>query len=310
MVLLKLLRHPFIVGYRDFWQEQLHVFIVMEYCEGGDLGALIGLGKHFKEVQIIRWLAEVLLALTHMHSQNVLHRDIKPQNMFLNRWKDIKLGDFGLSTVRKDKKKQHQTAVGTLGYAAPELLEGKAYDEKCDIYALGCSLYEITTLRSPFEDIKAGIFPVPLPDIYTEDLTKMLNEMLMKAPNKRPGAGELLQNPIIQNEMPYIERQADIYAEFQQRDDEIYGLRRKVLLLERELIKYKPESADSLSISDEALWVTAAGSLHGSGGEKDGGEGSSNSSSFLGMSGPGFRLKHKSKVEHNSKAKEEEKKGD
>lgn len=108
---------------------------------------------------------QILLALAHIHSHNVLHRDIKPGNLFLNKWKDIKIGDFGLSTVRKNKKKQHQTPVGTMGYAAPELLKGKAYNEKSDMYALGCCLYEILTLRSVYDDEHDGCFPMPIPSV-------------------------------------------------------------------------------------------------------------------------------------------------
>jgi NIMA (never in mitosis gene a)-related kinase len=133
---------------------------------------------------------KILLALAHIHSHNVLHRDIKPGNLFLNKWKDIKIGwllrtiltwassfmfspvhritgDFGLSTVRKNKKKQHQTPVGTMGYAAPELLKGKAYNEKSDMYALGCCLYEILTMRSVYDDDNEGCFPVPIPPVRT-----------------------------------------------------------------------------------------------------------------------------------------------
>jgi len=77
----------------------------------------------------------------------------------------ITTGDFGLSTVRSNRKRQHQTAVGTVGYAAPELLKSKPYNEKSDMYALGCCLYEILTMRSVFDDERDGCFPVSIPSV-------------------------------------------------------------------------------------------------------------------------------------------------
>jgi len=92
MVLLRLLKHPYIVGYKDFWQEDFHVFIVMEFCKGGDVGAMIDKGVSIPEKRVMIWICQIAMALHHMHKNNVLHRDIKPQNLFLNQWSDIKIG--------------------------------------------------------------------------------------------------------------------------------------------------------------------------------------------------------------------------
>jgi len=110
---------------------------------------------------------------------------IYPGNLFLNRWQDLKLGDFGLSAVTASGAKLVH-AVGTLGYgictivlslvlswaqvrdpplAAPEIMRHKPYDAKSDIYALGCSLYEMATLRSVYDDQHTDVFPVPLPNV-------------------------------------------------------------------------------------------------------------------------------------------------
>ncbi|KAL6052873.1 Serine/threonine-protein kinase Nek5 [Balamuthia mandrillaris] len=244
MVLLRLLRHPYVVTYKDFWQQEMHVFIVMEYCQGGDVGRLIQKRKYIEEETILAWLCQMLLALAHMHSVNVLHRDIKPQNMFLNKWGDIKLGDFGLSTVRKDRKKQYQTAVGTLGYAGPELLKGRSYNEKSDMYALGTSLYEMMTLRSVYEDTKADIFPRPIPanHHYSEELIELMNTLIQREPDKRPSAKEVLTSAFLQPTLKRVTKQGEIYAELQQRDDENDQLRFKVQLLQQELLKVKPDN--------------------------------------------------------------------
>lgn len=242
MVLLRLLRHPYIVKYKDFWQEKLHVFIVMEYCQGGDVSAVIEEGIPIPEKRVVTWLIQILLALAHIHSHNVLHRDIKPGNLFLNKWKDIKIGDFGLSTVRKNKKKQHQTPVGTMGYAAPELLKGKAYNEKSDMYALGCCLYEILTLRSVYDDEHDGCFPMPIPSHYSHQLTEILHSLLHEQDTKRPSAKDLLDHPFLQEEARNIRTQSEIYAELQQREDEADELRLKVNVLQQEVRRLKPSA--------------------------------------------------------------------
>ncbi len=66
--------------------------------------------------QVLRWLVEAAMAIEHMHEHNAVHRDIKPSNLFLNRWGDIKLGDFGLSTVLSSRQTKNYLPVGTLGY--------------------------------------------------------------------------------------------------------------------------------------------------------------------------------------------------
>jgi NIMA (never in mitosis gene a)-related kinase len=241
-VLLRLLRHPFIVKYKDFWQEKLHVFIVMEYCQGGDVSAVIDEGIPVPEKQVLRWLIQILLALAHIHAHNVLHRDIKPGNLFLNKWKDIKIGDFGLSTVRSNKKRQYQTPVGTVGYAAPELLKGKAYNEKSDMYALGCCLYEILTMRSVYDDMNDGCFPMPIPPSYSQHFTDIMHSLLHEHDTKRPSAKQLLDHPFLQEEARNVRTVSEIYAELQQREDEADELRLKVNVLQREVTRLKPHA--------------------------------------------------------------------
>jgi len=206
------------------------------------VSAVIDDGIPVPEKRVVTWLIQILLALAHIHSHNVLHRDIKPGNLFLNKWKDIKIGDFGLSTVRKNKKKQHQTPVGTMGYAAPELLKGKAYNEKSDMYALGCCLYEILTMRSVYDDENDGCFPVPIPPIYNHHLTEILHSLLHDNDTKRPSAKDLLDHPFLQEEARNIRTQSEIYAELQQREDEADELRLKLSVLQQEVRRLQPEA--------------------------------------------------------------------
>ncbi len=94
---------------------------------------------------------QLLLSLQHVHSKQILHRDLKTQNILLNKDRDVvKIGDFGISKVLSSESKAF-TVVGTPCYISPELCEGKPYNQKSDIWAVGCVLYELLSLKRAFE---------------------------------------------------------------------------------------------------------------------------------------------------------------
>ena len=116
----------------------------------------------------------------------ILHRDIKPANIFLDANNNIKLGDFGLSRIMNQQSLFAYTNVGTPYYMSPEQINEKKYDEKSDIWSAGCLLYEISSLRPPFEatnhlalatKIQSGKFS-RLPLRYSEDLQNLVASML------------------------------------------------------------------------------------------------------------------------------------
>lgn len=130
----------------------------MEYCEGGDISTLIKRSKKEKkyipEEMIWDIVAQVLLALQTCHNRpegKILHRDLKPGNIFLDGDFNVKLGDFGLSRVMGDESIFAYTHVGTPYYMSPEQINEQKYNEKSDIWSLGCIIYEISALRAPFE---------------------------------------------------------------------------------------------------------------------------------------------------------------
>ncbi len=207
------LQHPHIVRYYDriIDPQQSTIYIVMEYCENGDIGRL--LKKCRKEHELISedviWkvFTEALLALRecHSHSPKVLHRDLKPANLFLDRQHSIKLGDFGLSRMMGAESEFAQTHVGTPYYMSPEQVKEVSYNEKSDIWSLGCLLYELAALRPPFEamnhlalawKIQDGKFP-RLPLKYSEHLMQVISRMLTLNPAHRPDCHELLTNKFI-----------------------------------------------------------------------------------------------------------------
>jgi NIMA (never in mitosis gene a)-related kinase 2 len=146
--ILRELRSPFIVKYYDRIVDKSNakLYIIMEYCSGGDLGKLINKCKrektYLEESLIFKLLAQCILALRDCHrrvddhgiSKPILHRDLKPANLLLDENQNIKAGDFGLAKELNHQARFACTNVGTPLYMAPEITNGKSYDEKSDIW--------------------------------------------------------------------------------------------------------------------------------------------------------------------------------
>mmetsp|Transcript_2546 Transcript_2546/g.2167 ORF Transcript_2546/g.2167 Transcript_2546/m.2167 type:complete len:122 (-) Transcript_2546:72-437(-) len=90
-------------------------------------------------------------ALEYLHSRNILHRDLKPMNIFMTKKYQIKLGDFGISKVLNTSTAHANTFIGTFGYMAPEVMNNSPYSLACDLWGLGVCMYQMCTLKLPFE---------------------------------------------------------------------------------------------------------------------------------------------------------------
>ena len=223
--LLKALTHPFIVRYHDSWvdREAGALWIVCHYCAGGDLASLISqrstttaADRYFPEGQVLDWFIELCLALRYCHDRKLLHRDIKTQNIFVNQHNTCKLGDFGIARVLTATREMASSVVGTPYALAPEVCESKAYSYAADVWALGCVLYEMCSLRRPFEaDNLLGlvwkIVHCQPRDItegqFSDELKGLVAAMLQKDSSKRPSVKEILMLPFIQQRVPIIVEQ-------------------------------------------------------------------------------------------------------
>jgi len=159
---LRKLDHLNVLQLRDFFRDDVHVYLVFEYCAGGDLYDQLSL-RRFSELDVVRIGKQLFSALEYLHACGIAHRDVKPENIgFKEKWAlnaappEVKLIDFGLAVECKiGKKIPCELSIGTLYYSAPEMLLGSTteYDPlKADVWSAGVMLYSLLARRFPFED--------------------------------------------------------------------------------------------------------------------------------------------------------------
>ncbi|EDQ91249.1 uncharacterized protein MONBRDRAFT_15013, partial [Monosiga brevicollis MX1] len=205
--LLAMFDHPNVIGYYDSSDTNGVLRIEMEYADGGNLAQWIGQQKDLvPQPRVLHMFKQIVAALDYVHSQNVIHRDIKADNVFLTRHGVPKLGDFGISKSIASTMAKAHTVVGTPYYISPELAQGKPYDNKTDIWSLGCVAYELLTLHRTFEGsnlpalvrkIMKGQF-TPINGPYDPELKALVTSMLRHDPARRPSCRDMLEHPLLQ----------------------------------------------------------------------------------------------------------------
>ncbi|GFN79182.1 serine/threonine-protein kinase nek11 [Plakobranchus ocellatus] len=210
--LLSKLNHPGIVKFHDSFIDGEFFCIVTEYCEGGDLDHKITefkkSGKSIDEKNVLSWIIQLLLAVQYMHSRRVLHRDLKTRNIFI-RNNRMKIGDFGISRILMGTTDMASTFTGTPYYMSPEVLKHEGYNSKSDVWSIGCIMYELCTLEHAFmgQGLMAVMYKIvekdapDLPSKYSKNLNEVFKTMLIKEPEKRPSATEVLKLPYITQSM-------------------------------------------------------------------------------------------------------------
>jgi hypothetical protein len=211
------LQHPNCTRLYGAWRASSRLHILMEYADGGSLADRVAAqrssgGCPFDEERILDWTVQIVSALAYMHSLSVLHRDLKTGNIFLTARNLVKVGDFGISKVLEGEgtARLAKTAVGTPYYLAPELVNGEHYGLQVDVWALGVVLYELMTLRRPFEAdnlpalalrILKVQYPPPAPSLpYSAELRALLASLLQRDPARRPTLAQLAAAPLLRRQ--------------------------------------------------------------------------------------------------------------
>ena len=195
--ILKQLDHPNIIKIYEVYKNKNRLFIVTEYCEGGELFDKIYQLKRFTENQAAKYMLDIVSALMHCHDSDIIHRDIKPENFLFDRKGEdakLKLIDFGSSRFVNPEKRMKKL-VGTCYFMAPELLAGD-YDKKADVWSLGVCLYVMLCGSVPFpgnsaDEIMSCIKNAPLTftqgiwDNVSEEAKYLIRKMMEKKPELR-----------------------------------------------------------------------------------------------------------------------------
>lgn len=178
--ILSKMNNPYVVKYYDSFIDKNVLCIVMEYCDGGDLSSYLKsqMGRPLQEMRIWKFFILSCMGLDYIHRKKILHRDIKTMNLFLTKDEGLRIGDLGVAKVLSDQNNFAHTMVGTPFYLSPEMCEEKPYNEKSDVWSLGCVLYELCTYRHPFEANNQGALVLriirgkynPIPTSYSRDL--------------------------------------------------------------------------------------------------------------------------------------------
>lgn len=208
------LDHPNVVAYKDAFIEKdgRELCVIMEFVGGGDLSEKITEFKKksffFSEEVIWKYTFQILLGLKALHDMKIIHRDIKSANLFLSDdYETIKLGDLNVAKILKNDLAS--TQIGTPYYLAPEIWENKLYDYRCDIFSLGCVMYEMGSLKVPFEamsiqdlykKITKGIVN-RIPPRYSDELYNCIKLFLTKDPKNRPNVAAALSMPVFKQKM-------------------------------------------------------------------------------------------------------------
>ncbi|EGR33731.1 protein kinase domain protein, partial [Ichthyophthirius multifiliis] len=210
--ILSQLSHQNIITYHESYKTKNgSLCIVMDYAECGDISQKIKEVKNNKqnisENQILDYITQICCGLNYIHQKNIIHRDIKAQNIFLTKNQMIKIADFGISKVLSNSDEKAKTIIGSPYYLAPELIENRPYTTKVDIWGLGILIYELCALKPPFEseNMHALVMKIirgnynPIPNQYSQELKKLLAEILNVDPLKRPTAQQILEKDNIKN---------------------------------------------------------------------------------------------------------------
>ncbi|GAM23745.1 hypothetical protein SAMD00019534_069200 [Acytostelium subglobosum LB1] len=205
--ILESLDHPFIVKLYYTFQDDTNLFIMLEYCENGDLLELLREAVCFPLPIVQFYAAEVLVAVEYLHSRGIVHRDLKPENVLLSTNYHIRLCDFGTAKqLGPDPHSLSASFCGTAEYVCPELLVDKKAGRQADIWSYGCLLFQLITGKLPFKGLsdyytfqlimsREMVFP---PD-FDPDAQDLIDRLLTLDPFRRPTIEEIKSHPFFKS---------------------------------------------------------------------------------------------------------------
>ena len=187
---------PFIVDIKFAFQDSQNLYLLTEFMQGGELFFHLYREKRFNDDKAKFYLVEIILAIEFLHKKKMMYRDLKPENVLIDKNGHIKLTDFGLSKILSKDKEKTYTICGTPQYLAPEILTCDGYDDSVDWWSLGCIMHKMLIGTEPFhfnkdESLSPELYEKDLyiPDYVTKEAKDLIKKLLVINPKKRLGSG-------------------------------------------------------------------------------------------------------------------------
>ena len=229
--ILASVKSPFVISYKEAFieEESETLCIVMEYADKGDLYQKIlqlkKIGCLIDEIDAWKIIIQMTRGLKSLHDLKILHRDLKSANIFLFSDGTAKIGDLNVSKVAR--KGLGYTQTGTPYYASPEVWDEKPYDNKSDIWSLGCVAYEMLTLHPPFraKDMEQLYNAVikgqyrKIGDKYSPDMNEIIDYLLKVNAKDRPNCDDILKHPVVKKRLEFFQAQAGENEDFDNIDE-------------------------------------------------------------------------------------------
>jgi len=213
---MKLAKHENVVNFFGAYHHEGKIWVIMQLMDAGCLTEIL---DHFEliqmnETQIARVCLDVLSGLRHLHSLHYIHRDIKSDNILLNRKGQIKLADFGFSCQLTKEKSVRNSVIGTPYWMAPEIISGQQYGTKVDIWSLGIMLIEMAEGEPPYMDfpplralllISTKGIPPFKDSKWSQEFIQFRDFCLTQEPEDRPDSETLLKHSFLEKACPHFD---------------------------------------------------------------------------------------------------------
>jgi len=209
------LNHKHIVKMERHFEDDEFVYILLELCENYSLMELMKTRGHLTEPEVRFYLLQIIDAVSYLHKENIIHRDLKLGNLLLDKKLNIKLADFGLATQLVTENEKRTTICGTPNYIAPEVLHGSrrgGHSFEVDVWSLGCIMFTLLCGKPPFETsnlektylkIRKTDYKFPSSILLSQQAKDLIKKILVKQATQRPSIDELRSDPFFNMWMPY-----------------------------------------------------------------------------------------------------------
>ena len=266
---MRQVEHPLIAQLFQVLEDEKNHYLVMEYCSGENLLQYINTDGKLEENLARQYFIQLFSVIEYLHKEkSIIHRDLKAENVLLDRNYNIRLIDFGLSNSFSFEKQNLETACGSPGYLPPEMIKGQTHTTAADIWSLGVLLYCITVGRLPFDDpnmqtiLNKIVNTQPFfPRTLSADLLSLLKKMLVKDPEQRITLDEIKEHPWFSKDvykylserlvrtLPQVPPEHPVIADFQIKES---------VVKEMEKLGYNVDGIDKRLMSRDFDDVTAA----------------------------------------------------